>query len=126
MINNNSIEKPGMASKFNATQTVIRNKFKKAYKNRIEQEQDVSRAMNPLTSSKRNDLNSKIKDFSLPHLSNHATEPMSIKRSEKRIQPCDVNALCDILRTLQSSPYATETNCMQLINVILEDLKISI
>lgn len=127
-------------SKLTATQNVIRDKFEKAYTNRVEHEQDVNRVMNSLTTSTITDESeSRNNDFSLRDLSktttndtpqlrlsnrrysNQSIKPRSIKTNrEKHHNP---NELCDNLRMLLASLLTGDTNSMQFINAILDELR---
>lgn len=91
------------ASKFAATQNIIRNKFKKAYKNRIKNEHDVSHAMKPITTAITDDLKSNKSDHSkttnTPELQLGAKNNSSHLKKKSE----DPNTLCDILRMLLTS-----------------------
>lgn len=138
---NENLEKidRAMTSKINATQKVIRNKFKKAYTNRIEHERDVNRAMNPITLN-TNNSESKIKDFSHSNLSKtkistpqlsmpakcylkHTTKAMSMSNKTNSEKQHDVNALCDILRKQLSTRSAGEKDRMHFMDDILVRLR---
>lgn len=135
-------------SKITATQKVIRNKFKKAYTNRLEREHDVNSAMKPLTTTTliTSDLESKNNDFALrnrnlskttnnsPRLyltskgySNRAikskqNKPMSNRKNKEKHH--DPNKLCDSLRILLSSSQHTgDMKCLQQISIILNMLR---
>lgn len=123
-------------SKITATQNVIRNKFKKAYKNRLDHEHDVNQAMKPLTvtssSTLTDNLESKNSNFSktvngAPQLrlptksfSNHAIKSELIKTNKEKHR--DPNALCDSLRMLLSSQHASGAHSTLTVNKILEEL----
>lgn len=105
---------PDNLSKLTATQNVIRNKFKKAYTNRLEREHDVNRAMKPLTSSSTttsltNESGFKKKD----EFSNHSIESRAI----------DSNELCNSLRKLLTSQIVDNVNHTHEINSIIEQLR---
>lgn len=116
-------------SKLTATQNIIRNKFEKAHKIRLENEHDVNRAMKPHTASITSGLESKNNDPRIVSktTTNHspqlhlATESCSnhvIKTND------DPNTLCDILRTLlASSQNVDKIECMRQINAILDELR---
>lgn len=120
-------------SKLTATQNVIRNKFEKAYTNRLVNKHDVNHAMKSLTarrlSSSTTDLESENNDSSLHNLSKTTTTNNSsqlhlvtkINTEEKNHDP---NTLCAILRILlTSSPKVGDMNCMRQINTILDELR---
>lgn len=124
------------ASKLAAMQNVIRNKFEQACKIRLENENDVNSAMDPLAASLTlspitNDLEAKSDDFSkktinsLPtHLAAKSYSNHSIKTNEQKEN--DPNTLCDILRTLLASPPSSnggDVKRMQQINAILDELR---
>lgn len=132
-------------SKLTATQNVIRDKFEKAYTNRVEHEQDVNRVMNRLTAipqttllSMADDLEFKNNDFFIRNptkttndtpqlrLSNKSYSIHAIKSSTNktnREKHHDPNALCDNLRIQLSSLLAGDMNSMHLINEILDELR---
>lgn len=112
-------------SKLTATRNIIRDKFEKAYTNRVEHEHDVNRVMNRLTESTITyDSESKNNDFSLRDLSKttptNDTPQLCLSNKEKHRDP---NALCENLRMLLTSLLAGDTNSMQLINAILDELR---
>lgn len=126
-------------SRINATQNVIRNKYKKAYTRRLEHEHDVNQSMIPLTAATTT-VESKNKDFSLqnlsktPNVSSHLTTKSFSKRAiksrsiktnkEKRIDP---NTLCDSLKILlTSSQNVGEMKCMQISSILDELRKLEI
>lgn len=129
------------ASKLTATQNILRNKFEKAYTNRVEHEDNVNRALNPLTatsSSITDNLESENNNFSLHDLSKTTNDTPQLRLSTKsysnnginsqlietiKEKHCDPNALCDELRTQISSLLAGEMNCIHIINNILEELR---
>lgn len=130
-------------SKLTAAQNVIKNKFEKAYTNRLINEHDVNRAMKPLTAdpsststSSSVDLESKNTDFSLHNLSKTTTatnnSPPShlatknvsnhvIKTNEKKQH--NPNTLCAILRILLATSPNVGNMHMQQINAILDELR---
>lgn len=116
-------------SKLAATQSVIRNKFEKAYTNRIENENEVNSVMKPLTTNPTlttttatsaqiaGDLESKNNSFSLHNLS----------KTTNNAKQHDPNTLCEILRSLLVSSTTTtnadDVECMHSINAILDELR---
>lgn len=125
--------KQDSVSKLTATQNVIRNKFEKAYTNRIVNEHDVNHAMKPLTASAV-DLESENNGSSLHnhskttnnseqlHLATKSYSNHSIKTNEEKHH--DPNTLCDILRILLASPLnVDDMKSMQQINAILDELR---
>lgn len=129
-------------SKIIATKNVIRNKFKKACLNRIENENNVNKTMKSLTAITPStcDLESKNYDFSHQQLSNtkndspqthlsiksqsnHAIKSRPLKTFGKKHQH-DPNALCDNLRILLASmPNVGDVKCMHQIKTILDELR---
>lgn len=134
-------------SKLTATQNVIKNKFEKAYTNRLVNEHDVNHVMKPLTASPSSstssssststvDLESKNSDFSIHNLSKTTTNNSpqlhlatksdsnhAIKLNEEKHQH-DPNTLCAILRILlASSPNDGDIRCTQQIKSILDELR---
>lgn len=93
-------------SELTARQTVIKNKFKTAFANRLEIERDVNQAMNPLTAIS---TECKNKNVTLPYQSNR-----------------DPNALCDKIRAIlarETDQNITDINSMDQIDTILDDLR---
>lgn len=111
-------------SKLTATQNIIRNKFEKAYTNRVDHEHDVNRTMNYLTSSTiTDDLEAKNKKNSLRDLSKTTGNDTPQLRLLNKKKHRDPNVLCDNLRMLLTPLFAGDTNSMQLINDILNELR---
>lgn len=129
----------------NATQNVIRNKFKSTYTNRFKNEQDVNQAMKPLIARSSASLstidkpkNSDSSTHNLLQSSMSATKtttktsnPLQLN-SNRVIKLCsstfDPNTLCDILRILLStlpvnSDNHNDNRSMQQINSILNELR---
>lgn len=129
-------------SKLSATQNVIRNKFEKTLTNRLEHEQDVEQALKPLTAiasiqekqkpqqhqhhnitdeteskNKHAKIMNSASRMCLPNKSylNNVDNSRTIKQKLR-----DPNELCDNLRMLLASPFATDMNS---INAILEELR---
>lgn len=123
-------------TKLTAMRKIMRKKFKKAFTNRIENENNVNRAMN-LTSSV--DLKSENREFPLhnhsektnispqSHLtpksrSNPAIESKTNKNNKKVYH--DPNSLCNSLRILlAASLNDTDVKHMQQIKSILSELR---
>lgn len=105
-------------SKLNATQDVIRNKFKQIHANRLEHEHNVEQTLKPLTADST--------PTSPPPPQTDAIEKMSQLRSRNisKVNHHDPNALCDELRTQLYSPLADSKNSKHLINAILEELRV--
>lgn len=121
------IHKMNDISKLEATQNIIRNKFKKAHSNRIKNEHDVNRAIQPLTAAADSSasVDSETNNSSLQAPSIHSSaknNSSAIKTNEQ--QDRDPNALCDILRILLTPlPDFSDIECMQRINAILDELR---
>lgn len=118
-------------SKLSVTQNVIRNKFEKACKNRLEHEHDAKQAMEPFTQNqpleiKTGDLQFKDNEYSIHDLSNTTTKNSTLQLclppKKKYEKHCNSNELCDDLRILLSSLINGNGNCMQEINRIIEEL----
>lgn len=84
-----SIHEKSQIRKLIATQNVIKKKFKKACKHRLEHENDTSHAMKPLA---------KINPSASTTLNPTYTEPISLKQSTTHQH--DPNEFCDKLRQL--------------------------
>lgn len=103
--------------KLAATQNVIRSKFKKAYKNRIEHEHDVNHVMKSLTTKP------------VASAANHTSQMHSTSKSRSisnKINYHDSNKLCTRLKLLIASVSKNDCarmKCMRQINVILDDLR---
>lgn len=125
--------------KLTETQNVIRNKFEKAYTNRLEKEKDVNHAMKAFTlcpsststtttttsspvktstelKSKNNDLslNKPLKNQASTSSAMQLLSPMpsqTIKNAIKSNEKkqCDPNSLCDILRKLLASSSSSSS-----------------
>lgn len=123
-------------SKLTTTQNVIRNKFKKAYMNRLENEDDVICARKPIQIQNATsvDLESKSNGFSHHKLLKTITtntspllHPITKSHSNHTIKKkqYDSNTLCDILKiVLATSPTSTNSIDMRMhqINAILDEL----
>lgn len=96
-------------SKFNTTQNVIRNKFEKAYTNRLEHEHDVNQAMKSLTATP-----------STP-TTNYAIETRSIEIKEET--QYDPNELCLRLKLLLNSKFADNVHHTHEISSIITKLR---
>lgn len=128
------------ASKLSATRNVIKNKFRKARTNRLENEHDSVRAMKPL--AKTVDLESKNRDYShhmpskttnvspLSHSTsrrclNHINNSWALPIKTNKEKHHDPNTLCDSLRVLLASSLNIDAckKCMQQINAIFDELR---
>lgn len=126
--------------KIAATQGVIRNKFEKAYTNRIKFENEVNSATQPLTSnsklttttsaqktnnleSENNDVSKTTNNSSSLHLAQNGYFNHAIKTNDAK--PHDPNTLCENLRLLLASSltHTDEVECVQAINTILDELR---
>lgn len=96
-------------SKLTATQNVIRNKFEKAYVNRLEHEHDVNQAMKPLTSP-----TTSLLSLVTPQNSSFKTSSLEIN---------NINDLCKRLQKLINSPINTNDNRNQEITCIIGKLR---
>lgn len=88
-------------SKLSKTQSVIRKKFAEAYKHRLESEHNVNQAMQPLVSK-------------------------TVKRADNvndEISAVDLNELCNRLRFLLSTQFASEVDHTEEINTIISKLR---
>lgn len=97
-------------SKLSATQNVIRDKFEKAYTNRLEHEHDVNQVFKPLATPP-----------STPSSMNHAIKTGSVGTKEE--MQYDPNELCERLRLLASSQIAGDVNHAQETNSIIVKLR---
>lgn len=120
--------------KLTATQNVIRNKFKRAYSNRLEHEHDVSQAIKPITTT--DELESKEDEISLQYLPEASSKPGTqhtakniskqplkfrlIGSSEEKQQ--NPNGLCERLRYLLSLQIRGNMNHTWEINSIINEL----
>lgn len=148
--NTNGNRTNAIMSKLTATQNVMKNKFEKAYTNRIEHEHNLNHAIEPLkalstAASSTNESNSPKEDVSLRNLSesknmtqqlrlakksysNHAIKSRPIS-STKLVDNGNIireysnnpNELCDRLRLLLTSQIAG-ANQMEEINTIISKL----
>lgn len=91
-------------SKLTVTQNVIRNKFQKAYTNRLENEDDLNRAMKPL-----------ITTTGFEYKTNSTT-------SKQQQQQHDPNTLCANLRILLASSHEFDDKARMQIKTILNEL----
>lgn len=108
-------------SKLEATQSIIRSKFKKAHSNRIKNERDVNCIIQPLTAAAESvaSIDSEANNSSLQIASMHSNV---INTNEK--QNHDPNTLCDILRIqLTSLTNYSDIERMQRIKAILDELR---
>lgn len=101
-------------SKLTATKNVIRNKFEKAQAIRLENEHNVNDGMKYLittSESKNNDLST----------TNNSAQ-LHLKTNEKQHNR-DPNTLCAILKILLASSSDSDTERMQQISAILNELR---
>lgn len=96
-------------SKLNTTQKVIRNKFEKAYKNRLKHEHDVNQAMKTLTSSPST------------LTTNYTIDTRSIGITEE--MQYDPNDLCLRLKFLLNSKSADNVHHTREISSIITKLR---
>lgn len=101
----NMSHEPDSLAKISATQTVIKNKFVKAYTNRIEHENDVNETMKPLTCSRQR----------------RSTSKKTNKNSLLNIN--DINELCNRLQKLINSQISRNVNYSQEIKMIISKLR---
>lgn len=110
----------------NYVQNVIRNKFKKACKNRLEHEYSANQAMKPLTAktmSIKNDLPSRANIVSRQSGAKHKIKSRIIRKNDEKMHALNPNALCDKLRLLKNSPIAGNGHHTREINHIIAKLR---
>lgn len=127
-------------SKLNATQNVIRNKFKEIHANRLEREHDVEQTLKPITTAAaaNTSLSPSLASNSLPWenkgvpqtglLLNNRYSIRADKLRTIKANNNDPNALCEDLRKLLSSTSSSSSssplaNAKQLVDAILEELR---
>lgn len=98
-------------TKLTATQNVIRNKFEETYKNRLEHEHDVNRAMKSLPAS------------SSTSTMNYAIETRSIGINEEMQYDYDPNELCLRLKFLLNSKFTDNEHNTHEISSIITKLR---
>lgn len=103
------------------TQNVIRNKFQKAYANRLEHEQDVEQSMKSHTVSPLPTPASPITTTSVT-TTIPATTTSSDAKTNNEMQ-FDPNQLCDKLRVLMNSPVADSLHQKREISFIIKKLR---
>lgn len=110
--------------KLSATRNAIRNKFKKAYTNRIEREEDVNLAMKPLTAAPAaptqptTSVLEPQKEDSSPHHHRYR----QLKSLPKKTH-CDSNELCNKLRFLLTSQLSGNAKHTREIGAIVKKLR---
>lgn len=120
--------------KLSATRNIIRNKFEKAYANRIEREKDVNLAMKPLTAahssapaSSTGKLDIRKEDLSVRHRvkspSKQSKQHQSLSAKTRHTRFTDSNNLCDRLRLLLTSQLSGNTHHTVGINAIVAKLR---
>lgn len=113
-------------SKITAMQKIIRNKFEKAFASRLENENNVNRAMNLTPYS---DLESKNEEFSLHNHSKTTNESQTHLAAKTRLNQVnearhDPNVLCNSLKILLTTSLNNDDmERMQHIKAILDELR---
>lgn len=117
------------------TQNVIRSKFKKAFKNRIECEHSTNRSLEPLSSRHTTKISSAATDLdSHQCLSETLSEQSTQQQQQATVAPerafkyrlaerNDSNELCNRLRLLVASQIAGKVNNMHEIKSIISELQ---
>lgn len=89
-------------AKISATQKVIKNKFVKAYTNRVDHGNDVNETMRPLTCSRRSSTN---------------------RTKKNSLLEININELCNRLQKLINSQISRKVNYRQEIKMIISRLR---
>lgn len=110
----------------NYVQNVIRNKFKKACRNRLEHEYNANRAMKPLTATTmliKNDSPSRENIVSRQSDAKHKINSRIISKNDEKMHALNPNALCDKLRFLLQSQFTGNSQHTHEINSLFAELR---
>lgn len=99
-------------SKFTVTQSVIRDKFKKAYMNRLKHENNVNHAMKPFAKSQ-----------SLSFATITSTSAVNQHSKSIALETNDINTLCTRLQKLMNAQIEHNANHKQEIQLIISKLR---